>query len=139
MLSGVDQCLIYDAPLHHARRFYYGEQLGMTVPDRRRFYIYGTSGDAAMGAHNPWPEFVSNRDTLLGTASATAAAATVVAAGRKRAMRAEGAAARVDDTPEEVWDMGAAWNYSALVKCCKPPRLFLLGLSFQRSILSPLR
>jgi hypothetical protein len=40
MLSGVDECLVYDAPLHHARRFYYGASLGLSVPWERKFFMY---------------------------------------------------------------------------------------------------
>ena len=40
MLSGVDECLVYDAPLHHARRYYYTAELQATVPWVRKFYMY---------------------------------------------------------------------------------------------------
>jgi hypothetical protein len=40
MLSGVDECLVYDAPLHHARRYYYTADLQATVPWLRKFYMY---------------------------------------------------------------------------------------------------
>jgi hypothetical protein len=40
MLSGLDDCLVFDTSLHQARRYYFGAQLGMSVPWERKFYMY---------------------------------------------------------------------------------------------------
>ena len=102
MLPGVDRCLVYDAPLRQARRYYYGAQLGDTIPDARKFYIYGTTGDALREASRAGASSASN-----GSSSHSTGGASTSAAG----------APPLSVSATWAWDMGSAWDTAALVQC----------------------